>query len=184
MYLTCFDLNPFLFRTLAQRAAKRAKAPVIVIEDDPTVSAGGVSETTLTDPATTPQSSPQRSPQRKFIVYFLLRCGSALFSLLISCMLDLCRSRTASPGMPGSCSRSAICFDACVKVRRPADGERVDVEWSLLKPSGVVSDERERAKTDLAALHQSSDRNHDQGDRKKSQLLKLGAKTPSVGNMP
>ena len=58
LYLTCFDLNPFLFRTLAQRAAKRAKAPVIVIEDDPTVSAGGVSETTLTDPAATPQSSP------------------------------------------------------------------------------------------------------------------------------
>ena len=58
LYLTCFDLNPFLFRTLAQRAAKRAKASVIVIEDDPTVSAGGVSETTLTDPAATPQSSP------------------------------------------------------------------------------------------------------------------------------
>ena len=26
---------------------------------------------------------------------------------------------------------------------------RVDVEWSLLKPSRVVGDERERAKTDL-----------------------------------
>ena len=72
LYLTCFDLNPFLFRTLAQRAAKRAKASVIVIEDDPTMSAGGVSETTLTDPATTPQSSPQRSPQRKYMVYFSL----------------------------------------------------------------------------------------------------------------
>ena len=70
-------------------------------------------------------------------------------------------------------------MDACAKVRRPADGERVNVEWSLLKPSGVVGDERERAETDLAALHQSSARNHDQGDRKKSQLLKLGAKTPS-----
>ena len=45
---------------------------MIVIEDDPTVSAGGVSETTLTDLATTPQSSPQRSPQRKYMVYFLL----------------------------------------------------------------------------------------------------------------
>ena len=43
---------------------------MIVIEDDPTVSAGGVSEPTLTDLATTPQSSPQRSPQRKFIIYF------------------------------------------------------------------------------------------------------------------
>ena len=40
--------------------------------------------------------------------------------------------------------------------RRPADGERVDVEWSLLKPSRVVDDERERAETDLAALNQNS----------------------------
>ena len=39
------------------------------------------------------------------------------------------------------------------KVRRPADGEHVDVERSLLKPSGVVGDERERAETDLAALN-------------------------------
>ena len=66
-----------------------------------------------------------------------------------------------------------------MKVRRPADGERVDVEWSLLKPSGVVGDESELAETDHAALHQSSARNHDQGDQKKSQLLKLGTKTPS-----
>ena len=72
MYLICFILNPFLFRTLAQRAAKRAKVPVIVIEDEPTTTAGGVSETTLPDPATIPQSSPQRSPQRKYMVYFLL----------------------------------------------------------------------------------------------------------------
>ena len=43
--------------------------------------------------------------------------------------------------------------DACVKVRRPADRERVDVERSLLKPSGVVDDERERAETDLAAIN-------------------------------
>ena len=46
--------------------------------------------------------------------------------------------------------------DARAKVRRPADGERVDVEWSFLKPSGVVGDECERAKTDLAALNQNS----------------------------
>src|SRR4051812_34936242 len=56
--------------------------------------------------------------------------------------------------------------DARTKMRRPADGERINVEWGLLKPSGVVGDERERAKTDLAALHQSSARNHDQRDRK------------------
>ena len=53
---------------LAQRAAKRAKVPVIVIEDEPTAIAGDESETILPDPATIPQSS----PQRKFIVYFLL----------------------------------------------------------------------------------------------------------------
>ena len=46
--------------------------------------------------------------------------------------------------------------DARAKVRRPMDRERVDVEWSLLKPSGVVGDERERAETDLAALNQNS----------------------------
>ena len=61
---------------------------MIVIEDDPTVSAGGVSETTLTDPAATPQSSPQRSPHHKFVV-LLPAVGRAwvLFSLLISCLL-------------------------------------------------------------------------------------------------
>ena len=54
--------------------------------------------------------------------------------------------------------------DARAKVRRPADRECVDVERSLLKPSGVVGDERERAETDLAALHQNSARNHDDFD--------------------
>ena len=53
---------------LAQRAAKRAKAPVIVIEDDPIATAGDMFETTLPDPASIPQSS----PQRKYMVYFLL----------------------------------------------------------------------------------------------------------------
>ena len=47
---------------------------------------------------------------------------------------------------------------------RPADWERVDVEWSLLKPSGVVGDEREHAETDLVALNQNSAGNHDEGD--------------------
>ena len=52
------------------------------------VSAGGGSETTLTDPAITPQSSPQRSPQRKFIVFSLLSGAHECFFLcLISCLL-------------------------------------------------------------------------------------------------
>ena len=46
--------------------------------------------------------------------------------------------------------------DARAKVRRPADRERVRVERSLLKPSKVVSDERECTETNLAALNQSS----------------------------
>ena len=46
--------------------------------------------------------------------------------------------------------------DARVKVGRSADWECVDVERSLLKPSRVVSDKREHAETDLAALNQNS----------------------------
>ena len=61
-------------------------------------------------------------------------------------------------------------MDARAKVRCPVDGERLDVEWSLLEPSGVVGDEDERAKTDLAAFSQSFAGNHDDGNRKKSQL--------------
>ena len=56
--------------------------------------------------------------------------------------------------------------DARAKVHRSADWERVDVERSLLKPSGVVGDKQERVKTDLAALSQTSAWNHDDGDRK------------------
>ena len=69
--------------------------------------------------------------------------------------------------------------DARSKVRSFADWERVDVEWGLLKPSGVVGDERERAETDHAALHQNSARNHDDLDRKRSQLLQQITKIPA-----
>ena len=56
--------------------------------------------------------------------------------------------------------------DARAKVRCPADRECVDVERSLLEPSGVVGDKHEHAETDLAALSQTSAWNHDEGDRK------------------
>ena len=46
--------------------------------------------------------------------------------------------------------------DTRAKVRCPADGECVNVEWSLLKPSGVVSDKHKRTEMDLAALSQTS----------------------------
>ena len=45
--------------------------------------------------------------------------------------------------------------DTCTKVRRPVDGKRVDVEWSLLKPSGVVGDGHKPAEMGLAAFGQS-----------------------------
>ena len=69
--------------------------------------------------------------------------------------------------------------DTRAKVCRPAGREHVHVERSLLKPSGVVGDERECAETDLVALHQNSARNHDDLDWKRSQLLQQIAKTPA-----
>ena len=85
--LICLTLILFLFRTLAQRVAKRAKAPVIVIEDDPTTTAEDMSETTLSDPATIPQSSPQRSPPRKYMVYFMLSGAHGCSSFADTCLL-------------------------------------------------------------------------------------------------
>ena len=55
--------------------------------------------------------------------------------------------------------------DTRPKMRRTADEERVDVESSLLEPSGVIGNESERTETDLASLDQNSARNHDEGDQ-------------------
>ena len=63
---------------------------------------------------------------------------------------------TREPTDTGSTAAAGGHADAHAKVRCPADGERLDVEWSFLEPSGVVGDEHERAETDLAALGQSS----------------------------
>ena len=46
--------------------------------------------------------------------------------------------------------------DARAKVRRPMDGESIDVERSFLEPCGVIGDEHKCAETDLAALNQNS----------------------------
>ena len=62
--------------------------------------------------------------------------------------------------------------DTCAKVCHPTDWERVDVEWSLLEPSGVVGDEDECAETDLAALSQSTAGNHDDRNRKNRNLAR------------
>ena len=40
--------------------------------------------------------------------------------------------------------------DTCAKMHRTADGERINVEWSLLEPGGVVGDEGESTETDLS----------------------------------
>ena len=69
--------------------------------------------------------------------------------------------------------------NACAEVRRPADGERLDVEWSLVEPSGVVGDEDERAETDLAAFSQSSAGNRDDGDPKNRNFT-----NKSLGHLP
>ena len=60
--------------------------------------------------------------------------------------------------------------DARVKVRRPAGGECIDVEWCLLKPSRVVGDESERTESELAAHDQTTAGNHVDEDRKKCNL--------------
>ena len=46
--------------------------------------------------------------------------------------------------------------NACAEMRRTADGERINVEWSLLEPGGVVGDEGESAEMDLSTLNQNS----------------------------
>ena len=46
--------------------------------------------------------------------------------------------------------------DACSKMRRSVDRERIHVERGLLQPVRVVGDECERTETDLTALNQNS----------------------------
>ena len=60
--------------------------------------------------------------------------------------------------------------DTCAKMRRTADGERINVEWSLLEPGGVIGDESERAESELTAHDQTTAGNHVDEDRKKCNL--------------
>ena len=57
-----------------------------------------------------------------------------------------------------------------MKVCRPADGERLNVERSFLKPSGVVGDEDECTEMDLVALSETSAGNHDERTRRNRNL--------------
>ena len=56
--------------------------------------------------------------------------------------------------------------DTCAKMRRTADGERINVERSIMEPRGVVGEEGESAETDLLTPDQSSSRHHDESTRK------------------
>ena len=56
--------------------------------------------------------------------------------------------------------------DTCAEMRRTADGERINVERSLLEPCGVVGDEGESTETNLLTPDQSSSRHHDESTRK------------------
>ena len=62
--------------------------------------------------------------------------------------------------------------DTCAKMRRTADGERIDVEWSLLEPGGVVGDEGESTEVNLSTLDQNSSRYHDESTRKNRNFSK------------
>ena len=67
-------------------------------------------------------------------------------------------------------------------MRRPSDGECLDVKGSFLKPGGVVGDENEHAETDLVDLSQSAAGNHDDGDRKNCNFTNKSLRhLPTVG---
>ena len=68
---------------------------------------------------------------------------------------------------------------ACAEVRRPANRERLDVQRGFLEPRRVVSDENERAETDLAALNHLAAGNHDDDRKTNFQLHQQVAKTPA-----
>src|SRR6187401_3483543 len=106
---SCFD-----FRTLAQRAAKKAKVPVVEVADDsPVAATGDVPEPSLPDPSAAPRSSPQRSPQRKSGFHTsarrarlkILSCANILMLCLV--LIVLCRGGAASSGASGGRSRGA-----------------------------------------------------------------------------
>ena len=64
-------------------------------------------------------------------------------------------------------------------MRRTADGERINVEWSLLEPGGVVGDEGESTETNLSTLDQNSSSHHDESTRKNRNFSTKLLKTPA-----
>ena len=105
--------------------AKRAKIPVVVLEDDePVAAAGDAPATGLPDQPAALESSPQRSPQRKFLVHFsAYRARLSFLSLLMSCLLVvLCRSGAAASGASRNCSRRAARPTIPAKEELPGEG--------------------------------------------------------------
>src|SRR4051812_2061393 len=135
MIIADSDLASYLtFRTLAERAAKKAKVPVVEVADDsPTAAVGDVPESSPPDlsaaprssPQRNPQRSPQRSPQRKsgfssFACRARLRnrpCADILI------LLVLCRGGAATAGAPGSRSRGAPGPAVSAKAELPGKGD-------------------------------------------------------------
>ena len=66
-------------------------------------------------------------------------------------------------------------------MHRTADGERIDVEWSLLELGGVVGDEGESTETNLPTLDQNSSSYHDESTRKNRNFSTKSLKHPPHG---
>jgi hypothetical protein len=70
---------------MAKRARTSTSEMVVIIEDDPTATAGDAPETTLPGSESSVRRSPQRSPQRKYSDYFpLAGAGEYIFVADIS----------------------------------------------------------------------------------------------------
>ena len=94
--------------------AKRAKIPVVEVEDDsPVAATGDTPATNLPDPTAAPRSSPQRSPQRKSGFELSARrarlkflpCTNILSPYFV--LIVLCRGGAAATGASGYRSRGA-----------------------------------------------------------------------------
>ena len=65
-------------------------------------------------------------------------------------------------------------------MRRPTDGESLDVERGFLEPCGVVGDEGERTEMDLAVRDQTAAGRHDEDEKRNLAGSRLDA-CPTVG---
>ena len=101
--------------------AKRAKIPVVDLEDDePVAVAGDAPATGLPDQPAAPESSPQRKP---FVHFSAYRARLSFLSLLMSCLLVvLCRSGAAAVRASRDRSQRAACPTIPAKEEFPGEG--------------------------------------------------------------